>query len=219
MKKLFIIAILLISCASNQLAGNVKEDLRNIYLSSVSLINKNREVYGSGTIIYSKPNQQLFILTAAHVVKGFQNNKENIYISTGFDTSIRIMEIYKIDHIKDLALIRSKKKEKLARPYVNISNNNQYIGDNIWVVGAPNGTERTLTYGIISNFQKLNGKLLYRTTADIYYGNSGGGMFDYKGELIGVAHGVLEVPRNMFSSQLVPGGNFFVGLEEIKKFL
>ena len=219
MKKLFVIAILLISCASNQLAGNVKEDLRNIYLSSVSLINKNREVYGSGTIIYSKPNQQLFILTAAHVVKGFQNNKENIYISTGFDTSIRIMEVYKIDYIKDLALIRSKKKEKLVRPFVNISNNNQHIGDNIWVVGAPNGTERTLTYGIISNFQKLNGKLLYRTTADIYYGNSGGGMFDYKGELIGVAHGVLEVPRNMFSSQLVPGGNFFVGLEEIKKFL
>jgi S1-C subfamily serine protease len=59
----------------------------------------------------------------------------------------------------------------------------------------------------------------YRIDAPIFYGNSGGGMFNNNGELIGVADAV-EYSRNPDgSSQLVPGGGLCVSLYNVRQFV
>lgn len=218
MKKLFVLMVLLSSCLAPPKSGSyVRHDLRNIYLSSVSVVGKDKNVAGSGTIIYSKINQQLIVLTAAHVVRAF--GKEEIFISTKFDNIKRLMKICKVSDEKDIALLCSVNKEVIPRPFVRISNKSPLIGDKVWVIGSPAGSNQVLTNGIVSNFEKISGKQLYRTNAEIYYGSSGGGMFNTDGELIGIAHLVLRDRLNIFSTMIIPGANFFVRLEEIKDFI
>lgn len=209
------------SCATTTVRkeGSVNPEIQNIYSASVTIINCDKKKYGSGTIIHNRKGQQMFVLTAAHVVKAIQKKNEKVCVSTAFDTKKRQVKIYKIDDKVDLAIVYTEEMEKRAGPEVDISLYGPNIGDKVWVIGAPLGRDRTVTNGIVSNFQDYKGKVLYRTTAATYYGNSGGGMFNADGQLIGVAHGVLEIQRTMFSTQLVPGGFFFVGLETIRKFM
>jgi S1-C subfamily serine protease len=210
---------MVLSCATTRLEGSVNPGIQNIYSSSVTITNSAGKTYGSGTIIHNRAGQQLFVLTAAHVVEAIQKRGEKLGISTAFDKKKRTMAVYKIDSKRDLAVLYSVKKEERTGPSVRISMYSPNIGDKVWVIGAPLGEERTVTFGVISNFQTYKGKVLYRTTAATYYGNSGGGMFDSRGNLVGVAHGILEIQRTIFSSQLVPGGFFFVGLETIREFM
>lgn len=218
---LMLVFMALGGCATTGQAveGSVNPKIKNIYLSSVTIENTNGRSYGSGTIIHNKAGQQMFVLTAAHVVKAIQEKKEKIAFTTGYDSIRRETKVYKIDNKCDLAIIYTEKFEKKSGPYIDISLYSPNIGDNVLVIGAPLGADRTVTNGIISNFVIHEGKVLYRTTAATFYGNSGGGLFNSDGKLIGVVHEVLEVKTSVFSSQLVPGGFFFVGLESIRKFM
>lgn len=60
------------------------------------------------------------------------------------------------------------------------------IGEIVYAVGNPKGTEKTLSKGIISNRHKVKGGLWLQTDAAIYFGSSGGGLFDENGNLIGI---------------------------------
>lgn len=207
------------SCATVQKEGSVKPEINNIYLSSVTIKSNIGRTFGSGTIIYNRVGQQMFVLTAAHVVKAILERDQKPYVSTAYDIENYETTIYKIDYERDLALLSSVKKMKKPGPFVKISLHIPNIGDSIWVIGTPLGDDRTVTNGIISNFKVDGKKMLYRTTAPVYYGNSGGGMFNSNNELIGVAHAILQVQLGVFIVQNVPGGAFFVGLETIRKFM
>jgi len=61
------------------------------------------------------------------------------------------------------------------------------IGEEVYAVGNPDGKERTISKGIISNKVFENGELMYlQTDASISHGSSGGGLFDKDGNLIGI---------------------------------
>ena len=161
----------------------------------------------------------MVVLTAAHVIEAMQKRKKVIKVTTAFDKIERIFEVLKMDSDKDLALIYSINNEKKRCPFVKIASRGPKIGDSVWVIGTPMGAERTVTNGIISNYLKEKKVFLYRSTAVMYYGNSGGGMFNSRGELVGVAHGVLTAQLNIFVAEIVPGGFFFIGLPSIKAFM
>lgn len=224
MKKLSLSICLLLcfilgSCAATQQKeGSVNPKIENIYMSSVTVKDNFARTYGSGTIIYNKAGQQMFVLTAAHVVSAILKENKQPCVSTAYDTGNHLMTVYKIDKDKDLALLSSKERVKKNGPYVNIATYAPNIGDSVWVIGAPLGADRTVTRGIISNFKSDKKKALYRTTADTFFGNSGGGMFNDNGELVGVAHALIQV-RIGFSILNVPGGFFFIALKTIKVFM
>jgi len=217
---LLLCCMMSISCASTlQREGSINPSIENIYLSSVTIKDCSGKSYGSGTIIHNGVGQRMFILTAAHVVAAVQGNKKKTCVSTAYDSILRPVGVYKIDPKIDLALLYGKKKETKKGPAVKISLYAPNIGDSVRVIGTPLGSDRTVTDGIVSNFETMEGIDLYRTTAATYYGNSGGGMFNSKGELIGVAHAILEARRTMFTTQVVPGGFFFVSLKTIRTFM
>lgn len=73
------------------------------------------------------------------------------------------------------------------------------IGENVFAIGNPEGLERTITSGIISNkYQSEDGKLvILQTDAAISQGSSGGGLFDVKGNLIGITTAISRSGSNI----------------------
>ena len=207
-----------LGCVTVQKEGSIKAEIHNIYFSSVSIKNGLGVVSGSGTIINNKVGQQMLVLTAAHVIKSIVEKNQIPFVSTAFNDKDYIMGIYKIDYDLDLALLYSIDVMEKSSYEVNISLYGANIGDPVWVIGSPLGDERTVTNGIISNFETNGKRKLYRTTAAIFFGNSGGGMFNVSGDLIGVANSIQQVQIG-FSIIGVPGGSFFIGLESIRTFI
>lgn len=56
----------------------------------------------------------------------------------------------------------------------------------MYAIGAPQGLELSLSEGLISGFRTFDGTRMIQTTAAISRGSSGGGLFDDRGNLIGI---------------------------------
>ena len=60
------------------------------------------------------------------------------------------------------------------------------IGEHVFAIGAPISLERTLSEGLISGIRPGAGRTLVQTSAPISPGSSGGGLFDDRGNLVGI---------------------------------
>ena len=148
---------------------------------------------GSGTIIKTT-KRCTYVLTCAHVVAKFKEFQDKGYMITGAlgynktgrnnDITGMVLypyEILKYDEEVDLALLRIFEVDKNLN-VIKIADNEPNKGDLIFSVGNPLGMMRTLSKGVLAN--KVEG--YYITDNTITYGNSGGGLYNASGELIGV---------------------------------
>ena len=148
---------------------------------------------GSGTIIKTT-KRCTYVLTCAHVVAKFKEFQDKGYMITGAlgynktgrnnDITGMVLypyEILKYDEEVDLALLRIFEVDKNLN-VIKIAVNEPVKGDLIFSVGNPLGMMRTLSKGILAN--KVEG--YYITDNTITFGNSGGGLYNGSGELIGV---------------------------------
>ena len=83
------------------------------------------------------------------------------------------------------------------------------VGERVFAVGSPLGLENSISEGIISGKREENGVLLLQTTAPISPGNSGGGLFDAKGQLVGITTFKFKGGENL---------NFAVDAEHVSEF-
>lgn len=60
------------------------------------------------------------------------------------------------------------------------------VGERVFAIGAPITLERTLSEGLISGIRPDGGRTLVQTSAPISPGSSGGGLFDERGNLVGI---------------------------------
>lgn len=60
------------------------------------------------------------------------------------------------------------------------------VGEHVFAIGAPRALERTLTEGIVSGKRASKGRNLIQTSAPLSPGSSGGGLFDERGNLLGI---------------------------------
>jgi S1-C subfamily serine protease len=65
------------------------------------------------------------------------------------------------------------------------------VGEKVYTLGSPVGLELTLSDGLISGRRDEDGFHYVQTTAPISPGSSGGGLFDARGNLVGVTTLVL----------------------------
>jgi S1-C subfamily serine protease len=65
------------------------------------------------------------------------------------------------------------------------------VGEPLYTLGSPVGLELTLASGILSGRREEDGRRFVQTTAPISPGSSGGGLFDARGNLVGVTTLVL----------------------------
>ncbi len=143
---------------------------------------------GSGVLIADN-----MVLTASHVVA----NAETIMVEF-FEGEKIPAETYRLSKIADVAIIKLKSPPSNARVAVIGNSDETRIGDEIFVIGAPMGLPYSLSRGVISGRQsekKINsdGNMLefFQTDAAINTGNSGGPMFNYRGEVIGIVSSIL----------------------------
>lgn len=60
------------------------------------------------------------------------------------------------------------------------------VGQPVFAIGAPSGLELTLTNGLVSALRDMGDVKLIQISAAISPGSSGGGLFDDRGQLIGI---------------------------------
>ena len=65
------------------------------------------------------------------------------------------------------------------------------VGEKVFTLGSPSGLELTLSDGLLSGLREIDGQQLVQTTAPISPGSSGGGLFDTRGNVIGVTTAAL----------------------------
>jgi len=70
-------------------------------------------------------------------------------------------------------------------------------GEQVFAIGNPEGLEKTISQGIISGLRKREGRDLLQVTSPISHGSSGGPILNAKGEVVGVAVGMLEDGQNL----------------------
>ncbi|WP_297087502.1 trypsin-like peptidase domain-containing protein [uncultured Draconibacterium sp.] len=149
------------------------------------------EGMGSGVLIGEK---KIFILTAAHVVADASKIQVAFHDGTITGASIR-----RIDQTADVALLQLNEVASHI-PSARFGNSDAMrIGDDIFVIGNPLGLEHSVSKGIISGKhveknQANNEKVqeFFQTDASINKGNSGGPMFNMKGEVIGIVSSILS---------------------------
>jgi hypothetical protein len=68
------------------------------------------------------------------------------------------------------------------------------VGERVYTIGNPSGLEATFGEGIISGLRQSGGIRLIQTTAPASPGSSGGGLFDARGNLLGITTFLIRAP-------------------------
>jgi hypothetical protein len=85
------------------------------------------------------------------------------------------------------------------------------VGDRVDLVGHPMGLIWSWMPGWVSRIlEDCSGILIYQISSWVSHGNSGGGLFNNRGELVGICHSI---------SRDVIGESFFIGAREVSYFL
>ena len=136
---------------------------------------------GSGVVITTQGH----VVTNYHVVEGASD------VQVLWQGQYLQAELVGVDELTDLAVLRVT--EDVTLPAVRMGDpGGVLVGDWAIVIGNPLGSELadTVTVGVISALNReLEGSSfvkMIQTDAAINSGNSGGGMFNTKGELIGI---------------------------------
>ncbi len=176
-------------------------------------------VIGSANVIQFSEGKKIKVLTAWHVVSSFVGKP----IQVGFlDSSLVYpMVIVKANRSWDIALLESIEPAKYTGHSIRIAKNAPKIGETIWVIGNPKGILGNVSKGIISNVlrEEPKGPEFLRIDAAIFYGNSGGGVYNKSGDLIGIVLAVEILMENDKESKFIPGGGIALSSSSILEFL
>jgi S1-C subfamily serine protease len=145
---------------------------------------------GSGFLI-SADGQ---IVTAAHVVQ--VADEVSVRFVTGDVVRAKIVAS---DPSADVALIKAESVPAGIEPVVLGDSDTARVGDEVFVIGAPFGIAHSLTAGHVSGrrtpsqlFGGFEQVEILQTDAAINQGNSGGPMFNMRGEAIGIVSHILS---------------------------
>ena len=105
------------------------------------------------------------------------------------------LKILRTDEKNDLALL-SVDVDLTSRP-LPLASAAVSPGEQVFAIGNPEGLEKTISQGIISGLRKRGDRDLLQVTSPISHGSSGGPILNAKGEVVGVAVGMLEDGQNL----------------------
>ncbi len=134
---------------------------------------------GSGFFI----NRDGYIVTNKHVLS--KAGRAEIKTATG--KVFRIQQIIQEDSEADLVIASTDATPHESKP-VSLDTRLPEVGEKIVVIGNPMGLEQTVSDGIVSAVRRNQYAVDFiQVTAPVSAGNSGGPLFNMRGEVIGVA--------------------------------
>jgi len=169
-------------------AASVPELVRR-FGDSVVMV-KNAAGRGSGFFI----SDQGHLITNYHVVEGSTRLQVDMFRRTkqGYERQeLKRIRILALQPLRDLALLQvdlAELEHDVPTPVVLNDRDDLSVGDLVFAVGNPLGLERSVTQGIVSSTTRRMGNLrMIQTDAAVNPGNSGGPLFNARGEVVGVA--------------------------------
>jgi S1-C subfamily serine protease len=125
------------------------------------------------------------LITNCHVIKGasaltLAHEKKNLMTA----------ELVAADGPRDLCILRTP-----ATLPVYVAGHRRFddlvVGEEVFAIGSPEGFDRSITAGLVSGKRKARGprrgmSRIVQTSAVIARGSSGGGLFDARGNLVGI---------------------------------
>ena len=187
--------------------------------------------FGSGFIVEANG----VILTNAHLVEGAEEVRVRLPDRREFKGKVA-----GVDKLTDIAVVKIDAKDL---PVVRLGNPQDVrVGEWVVAIGAPFGFENTVTAGIISATARSLPEGTYvpfiQTDAAVNPGNSGGPLFNMKGEVIGINSQIysrtggfqglafaipIDVAANVEQQLLKTGkverGRVGVGIQEVSQSL
>lgn len=183
----------------------------------------SNEGLGSGVIVGEKSD---YILTAAHVVA----NASKIMVE--FHDGRKISgKTARISHSADVALVLLDMPRSDIAPAKIGNSDSVRLGEDVFIIGAPLGLAHSVSKGIISGRHKeksltsdMNQMEYLQTDASINQGNSGGPMFNMKGEVVGIVSSILSfsggfeglgfaATSNIARDMLLQKGSIWLGID------
>jgi serine protease Do len=136
-------------------------------------------------------NRDGYLITNNHVVAGERSITVTMFHKEGEGFGKKVFKKVRIvalnDNI-DLALLKIEEKIDIKYPQLYLGDSTKLkVGDKAFAIGNPLGLERSTSQGNISKTARnFAGRLYLQTTAPIAPGNSGGPLFNERGEVVGV---------------------------------
>ncbi|MCK4563416.1 MAG: trypsin-like peptidase domain-containing protein [Verrucomicrobia bacterium] len=163
-----------------------------LYAPSVVLV-KTAAGLGSGFFI----NKKGYLITNFHVIAGEKHISVTQFLQEG-KILRRIVhkqvEIVATAPFHDLAILQLKEFDTKITPVIFSPEENLSIGETVFAIGNPLGLERTVTEGVLSQTHRNFGGILYlQIDAPVNPGNSGGPLFNARGQVVGIIN--MGVPR------------------------
>ena len=152
-----------------------KQEINKLKAAAVTV--RTTSGHGSGVVI----DKAGYILTNAHVVS---DSKQVIVVVNNLELP---GEVVRTETHRDVALIKTQALTTVEA--ANITRGRLTEGDTIYVIGTPldESLSSTITKGVYSAFREHNGLTFYQTDAAVNPGNSGGPVFDERGELLAIS--------------------------------
>ncbi len=167
---------------------------------------------GSGFIIDEKG----IVVTNNHVIEG----AEDIVVQVNGEKKFKA-KVIGADPLSDIAVIQIETKEKFI-PVKFGDSDKARIGDWVIAIGNPFGLGGTVTSGIISARNRSIGLSRYedyiQTDASINSGNSGGPLFDMKGDVIGINTAILGRSGNVGIGFSIPSNSAKLVINQLIEF-
>ncbi len=155
-----------------------------------------------------------YCITNYHVISGETRIKVTVFrrTKTGYEQkNYKKVKIIALNAFVDLALLKIDGEGDTFK-YAYLGRNEELeAGHEVFAIGNPKGLTRTVSQGIVSTKNRyFRGRLYVQTTTAVSPGNSGGPLFNLKGEVIGVTS----------MGYIYLGGlNFAIPVDVVKRFV
>ncbi len=159
------------------------------------------------------------IVTNEHVVRA-----GHIFVDLG--AAKLPLAVERVDAFNDLAVLTAS--AELSVKLLTLANNLPAPGAAVFAIGNPAGLERSISTGVVSGIRTFSGRELIQVTTPISPCSSGGPIFNGRGEVVGVAVGILQEGQNLnfavpatlvqrlLSGEVVASGDVTALLEKVE---
>ncbi len=192
--------------------------MEQYWIREYDRIQETTVAMGSGVVI----REGGYVLTNHHVIE--DGSAYKILMPSGEKVDAMLIGC---DESTDMAVLKVSDEEAAAQLTAAAigSTENIFIGSTVIAIGNPGGEDlaNTVTQGVVSALERSNvsadrksRKIAYiQHDAAINSGNSGGGLFNYKGELIGI--NTLKYAGSSYSGITFEGLGFAIPAELVSE--
>lgn len=180
-------------------------------VATVETYDKNGQPLSQGSGVFISSDE--ILVTNYHVINGSAIPLTDAKLPSG--AYYKLKKFIGGDKQSDLAIVQFDGKDI---PYLSPGNSDTVEnGEHVYAIGSPLGLENTISDGIISNAKRLlGGKPFIQFTAAISSGNSGGGLINNGGKVVGIVTQTINIPPELQASVSAQNLNFAIPINDVE---